>query len=254
MDTVKFDRERGVVDRSSAGTEVNPFDLNALEAAVALAESNGAEVVAVSMGPPNAEKALRECLARGAARAVLVSDRQFGGSDTRATSLILAAALRKLGGFGLVLGGEKTVDGDTGQVGPEVAEELGLPCACFVSRIAGMTADAVRVESELWDGTYEKEIRLPAMLTVTKDINQPRLSSFRDKMKARKAEITTLTFADLGEFLKPEQIGLKGSPTKVKKIEVPPALRREGRLYRDDAVPQAEDDLVAMLRRKKIVG
>ena len=254
MDTVKFDRERGVVDRSSAGTEVNPFDLNALEAAVGMAETAGARVTAVSMGPPNAEKALRECMARGAAEGVLVSDPKFGGSDTRATSQILAAAIKKLGGFDLILGGEKTVDGDTGQVGPEVAGILGVPYACFVSRIAGADETTLTVESEVWDGTYEKRLRLPALVTVTKDINQPRLPSFRDKMKARKAEIVTLTFADLTEFLGPDEIGLKGSPTKVKKIEVPPEARREGVLYREDALPQAVEDLAARLRTMKIAG
>ncbi len=259
MDTVKFDRERGVVDRKSAGTEVNPFDLNALEAAVTLSEQEeseaaGAEITVISMGPPNAEKALRECLARGASNAVLLSDPKFGGSDTRATSAVLAAALQKLGGFDLVLGGEKTVDGDTGQVGPEAAADLGLVYAGFVCRIEAVKDKTVRILSEVWDGTYEKTLRLPALLTVTKDINTPRLPSFRDKMKARKAEITTLKLADLAPFVTEADAGLKGSPTKVKKIEVPPALKREGKLYRGEDVAKAEDELVAVFRQKKVLG
>ena len=254
MDTVKFDRERGVVDRKSAGTEVNPFDLNALEEAVKISECLGAEVTAISMGPPNAVKAVRECMARGASRGVLVSDAKFGGSDTRATSMILAAAVRKLGGFDLILCGEKTVDGDTGQVGPEVAENLGIPYACFVSRVAAADRDSIRVESELWDGTYEKEILFPALLTVTKEIGEPRLPSFQEKMKARKAAVTMLTFHDLAPFLEETAVGFQGSPTKVKKIEIPPELKRHGRIFRDDAVPQATDELVGILRQRRILA
>lgn len=254
MDAVRFDREKGVVDRKSAGTEVNPFDLNALEEAVKISETSGAEVTAVSMGPPNAEKALRECMARGAAKGVLVSDAKFGGSDTRATSAILAAALRKLGGFDLIFCGEKTVDGDTGQVGPEVAENLKIPYASFVSKVDAVGKKAVRIDSELWDGTYQKEILLPALLTVTKDINEPRLPSFRNKMQARKAEITTLTFQDLSPALKETAVGFQGSPTKVKKIEVPPEWKRRGVIYRDETIPQASDRLIGILRQKKILG
>lgn len=254
MDTVKFDREKGLVDRKSAGTEINPFDMNALEEAVRISETSGAGVTAISMGPPNAEKALRECLARGASSAVLVSDIKFGGSDTRATSKILAAAVRRLGGFDIIFCGEKTVDGDTGQVGPETAENLNIPYASFVSKVSVADDNTVHIDSELWDGTYEKDIQLPVLLAVTKDINDPRLPSFKDKMKARKAEITTLNFQDLAPFIGETEIGLKGSPTKVKKIEVPPELKRLGRVYRDDAVPQAENELIGILKQKKIVG
>lgn len=254
MDTVKFDREKGVVDRKSAGTEVNPFDMNALEEAVKISETTGALVTVISMGPKNAEKAIRECMARGATQGVLVSDAKFGGSDTRATSSILAAALKKLGGFDIIFCGEKTVDGDTGQVGPEVAENLKIPYACFVNKVSAVETDAVKVESELWDGTYEKEILFPVLLTVTKSINVPRLPSFKDKMKARKAEITTLKFADLAPSLSEEEIGFKGSPTKVKKIEVPPQFKRLGEVFRDGDILKAEDKLVELFRQKKIIA
>lgn len=254
MDTVKFDRINGVVDRKSAGTEINPFDMNALEEAVRISEKSGAKVTAISMGPPNAESALKECIARGAAQGVLISDAKFGGSDTRATSRILAAAIKKLGGFDLILCGEKTVDGDTGQVGPEIAGDLKIPYSCFVSKITEIKNKCAKVYSELWDGTYEKEIELPVLLAVTKDINEPRLPSFKDKMKARKAEITVFCFKDLENFLDETEVGFKGSPTKVKKIEIPPALKRTGKIYRENTIPQAENELIDILSKKKIVG
>lgn len=259
MENVKFDRERGVVDRASAGTEINPFDLNALETAVALREQVGGRVTAISMGPPAAADALRECVARGADEGLLVSDRKFGGSDTRATSLILAAAIRKAGPFDLVITGEKTVDGDTGQVGPEIAELLNLPHAGCVSRVeeeaqeAQEAQEALSVVSEVWDGSYLKRLKLPAVICVTKDINEPRLPSFKSKMAARKAEIKTLGFDDLSAFLKPEDVGIKGSPTKVKGIEVPPVMQRNGTMYRDEGIAAGLGALLQAMKERKVL-
>ncbi|OBR92115.1 MULTISPECIES: electron transfer flavoprotein subunit beta/FixA family protein [Clostridium] len=253
MEKVKFDREKGVVDRKSAGVEINPFDLNALEAAVQISEKIDAKVTVVSMGPPSADQALRECIARGANEGILISDVKFGGSDTKATSSILASAIKKIGSCDLVIAGEKTVDGDTGQVGPEVAEFLDVPHASYVSKITDASDDKIEVCSEIWEGTYLKSVKLPALITVTKDINEPRLPSFKNKMKARKAEIQTLKFEDLKEYTDADKVGFKGSPTKVKKIEVPKIQKRQGKIYREADAAKAEDELVDIFRKKKIL-
>lgn len=253
MENVKFDRERGRVDRASAGTEVNPFDLNALEAAVTIREQAGGQVTAISMGPPSAADALRECIARGADRGVLVSDRRFGGSDTRATSLILAAAIRKDGPFDLIVAGEKSVDGDTGQVGPEIAELLHLPHAGGVSRIDGASDETIGVVSEVWDGAFLKRLKFPAVICVTKDLNEPRLPSFKSKMAARRAEISTLGFDDLTNFLREDEIGVKGSPTRVKGIEIPPPVRRNGILYRGEEVDAGIATLLQAMKERKVL-
>lgn len=234
MDKVKFDSEKGIIDRKSAGTEINPFDLNALEAALEIKETTGAEVVAITMGPPNAEEALREAIARGADKGVLVSDKYFGGSDTKATAHILAAAVKKLGEFHLIVAGEKTVDGDTGQVGAQVSEYLDIPYVSYVSKVEEFNENSLKSITEIWGGKYLKEMTLPGLITVTKDINTPRLPSFKRKMAARKAEIQKLGYEDLKEFVVIEEIGLKGSPTWVSKIEVPAVINREGKVFRDD--------------------
>ena len=188
MSRVKFDTEEGRVDRSSAGAEINPFDLNALEAAVQIKDKLGGTVTTISMGPPSAESALRDALSRGANEAVLLVDSAFAGADTLATSYALAAAIKKLGEFDLIICGEKTVDGDTGQVGPEIAEHLGIPHVAYVSEIKEMGEKMVLV-CEMEDNRYLIESGFPLLITVTKDINMPRLPSLRNTLKARKAKI-----------------------------------------------------------------
>lgn len=252
MLTVKFDRERGVVDRASAGVEINPFDLNALEAAVQLKEELGAEVAVLSMGPPRAEEALKDAISRGADSGYLMSDRFFGGADVKATSRTLAAGIRKIGGADLVIAGLQTVDGDTGQVGSEVAQYLGMPGVCHVVEIKGADEKAIKVVTNLWDGLHVKEVSYPCLITVTKDVNGPRLPSFKDKMRARKAEITVWGADDIADQISREELGLKGSPTFVKQIEVPKLHIRAGRQYRDD-VPGAVSAVIGALAEKRVI-
>lgn len=252
MERVKFDSEKGVVDRKSAGTEINPFDLNALEAAVQISEKMEAKVIVISMGPPSAEEALKEGIARGAHEGILLSDRSFGGADTKATSKTLASAIEKIGDFDLVIAGEKTVDGDTGQVGPEIAEFLNIPHVSYVSNIEDIDKNHMVAECEIWSGSYLKDVKLPSLITVTKDINVPRLPSFKSKMKAKKAEIKVWSIEELKDYLSLEETGFKGSPTKVKKIEIPPSVKREGKMWRNDAA-EALDEIVAVLKEKKVL-
>jgi electron transfer flavoprotein beta subunit len=252
MEKVKFDREKGVIDRKSAGTEINPFDLNALEAAVAIKEEMGAEVVALSMGPPSAESALKEAIARGADEGILLSDRKFGGADVKATAHTLAAGIKEIGEFDLVFAGMQTVDGDTGQVGAEVAGILDIPHICFVEKIEEVTDKDITAVTDIWDGVYVKKMQLPGLLTVTKDINNPRLPSFKNKMKARKAEIPVWGLEKMSNYIDETGAGLKGSATWVKKIEVPKEVHREGKLWRED-INAALDEFTDIMIDKKIL-
>ncbi len=252
MDRVKFDREKGVIDRNSAGVTLNPFDLNALEAALVIKEQTGASVVAVSMGPPRAEEALQEAIARGADEAYLLTDRAFGGADVKATSKTLAAAIKKTGDVDLILAGLQSVDGDTGQVGAEVAQYLGMPGVCSVLKVLGCNDKSVQVVVDMWDEQYVKDCAYPVLLTVTKEANVPRLPSFKDKMRARKAEITQWHLADLEAFVSAEELGIKGSPTVVRKIEIPPHHERKGKVYRD-ALEDALLEFRTVLRNSKVL-
>lgn len=252
MEKVKFDREKGRIDRSSAGTEINPFDLNALEAALQISEKTGAHVTALTMGPPQAEDALREAIARGADEGILLTDMKFGGSDVKATSSILSSAIKKIGGYDLIIAGIQTVDGDTGQVGPEIAGYLEIPHISNVEFIREYTENNIEVVSSVWESQYLKRGKYPLLITVTKDVNVPRLPSFKNKMKARKAEITKWNFEDLKEVLDDNKIGIKGSPTKVKKIEVPSQVKREGKLYKDDD-EDALLDILNILKENKVL-
>ena len=249
MERVKFDTEAGRIDRSSASGEINPFDLNALEAAVQLKEKLGGTVTTISMGPPQAETSVRDSLARGADRGILLVGKEFAGADTWATSYALAAAIKKLGKWDLIICGEKTVDGDTGQVGPEIAEWLAIPHIAYVSEVRESSDTGITVVCEMEADQYGIESPLPTLLTVTKDINVPRLPSFADKMKARKAEIEQWGASDLSEFAEVANLGLKGSPTRLNKVVIPSEEGRKGEVFRgspEDATKKVADALQAL--------
>lgn len=253
MEKVKFDMVKGRIDRSSAGTEINPFDLNALEAALQIAEKTGGEVIALSMGPPQAEEALKEALAMGTADGILLTDMKFGGSDVKATSSILSSAIKKIGDYDLIIAGMQSVDGDTGQVGPEIAGRLGIPHISNVESIRSYSEKSIELVSKVWETYYVKRASYPLLLTVTKDVNVPRLPTFKNKMKARKSEIKKWNYEDLKEFLDVSDIGVKGSPTKVKKIVVPPLSKRQGKLYKQDD-GKAVSDILNVLKENKVIS
>jgi len=236
IEKVRFDVERGRVDRSSAPAETNPFDLNALEAALQIKERYGGVVTVISMGPRQAESSLKDAIARGADRAILLTDPRLAGADTIATARALAAAVRKLGEFDLILCGEKTVDGDTGQVGPEVAELLGIPHAAYVCELREVSEDKVVVVSDMGD-KYLYELKLPALLTVTRELNSPRLPTLKDLLRAKRAKIEVWTADDLSEYVPVDMLGYQGSRTRVVKVVIPSAEHRKGIIYRgEDAV------------------
>ena len=245
IEKVRFDVEKGRVDRSSAPAETNPFDLNALEAALQIKERYGGVVTVISMGPRQAESSLKDAIARGADRAILLTDPRLAGADTIATARALAAAVRKLGEFDLILCGEKTVDGDTGQVGPEVAELLGIPHAAYVCELREVSGDKVVVVSDMGD-KYLYELKLPALLTVTRELNSPRLPTLKDLLRAKRAKIEVWTADDLSEYVPVDMLGYQGSRTRVVKVVIPSAEHRKGIIYRgEDAVEKIAEILLS---------
>ncbi len=252
IENVEFDAEEGRIDRSSADTETNPFDLNALEEAVKLKEEIGAEITTISMGPPQAESALKDSIARGADKAILLADPKFAGADTWATSYALATAIKKIEDYDIIFAGEKTVDGDTGQVGPEIAEILGIPHIAFVSKVRERTEESITVETELWNKTYVKKMKYPGLITVTKNVNEPRIPTLKDKMRAKKAEIEEWTTDTLQKYGDRKHFGYTGSPTAVDKVEIPEEETRKGEIYREEP-KEAAKKLVKELEKEEII-
>jgi electron transfer flavoprotein alpha/beta subunit len=217
---VKIDRETNTLIREGVPSIVNPFDENALEAALQIKEKTGGKITVITMGPPQAEEALRKALAMGADEAILLSDRAFAGADTWATSYTLASAVKKIGSFDLVLCGKQAIDGDTAQVGPGIAENLNIPLLAYVRKIE-IEGSKIKVEQVMEEGYEVLEAQLPVMVTVLKEINQPRHPSLKGVLKAKKAEIPVWKAEAVNAD--PNNIGLKGSPTQVVKIFTPPA-------------------------------
>ena len=201
------------------------------------------------MGPPQAEAALRESVSVGADNGILLSDRAFAGSDTWATSLVLAAAVAKIKDCDLVLCGRQSIDGDTGQVAPEMAQKLGLPFVAYVSKVEEVRPGVIRVQQLIEEGHQVIEAPLPAVITVTKEINTPRLPSLRGQMKAKSLKPTVWTAKDLG--LEPEKVGMSGSATRVVKIFFPQRAG-QGEMLPGTAEQQV-DRLMAILKDSKLV-
>ncbi|MDR1379273.1 MAG: electron transfer flavoprotein subunit beta/FixA family protein [Synergistaceae bacterium] len=220
---VKINPETGVMAREGLEVEVNPLDLHAIEEAVRIKEKLSARVTVVTMGPPAAVKAARYAIAMGCDEGVVVTDRAFAGSDTLATAGILTETLRKLGGFDLILAGERATDGETGQVGPAVGSLLGISVLTYVSKLE-FQDDGVLVQRAVEGGHERLSAPLPALAVVVKEINVPRLCTLGGKLRGKRATIRTLSFEDLG--LSREHVGLAGSPTKVVKVGYPQVTRK----------------------------
>lgn len=216
---VRLDPKTNTMAREGVASIMNPYDRHALEAAVQLKESCGGTVTAISMGPPQAEAVLREAIACGGDGGTLISDRAFAGADTWATTYTLGKAVGKLGGFDLIICGKQAIDGDTAQVGPGLAHRLRIPYVTCVRKILACENGTLRLERMMDDGFDEVEVDLPALITVVKEINEPRVPSLKGKMKAKKMEIPVYTAADIGAD--PECIGLPGSPTQVQRVFSP---------------------------------
>ncbi len=216
----KIDPETKRIVREGVNAILNPFDTYAIEAAVQLRERFGGEVVALSMGPDKALAALREAISVGADRAVLLSDRAFGGSDTWATSYTLAKAIRKIGSVDLVICGKQAIDGDTAQVGPGIAAHLDWLQATTVMTLEDATEAGIRVRRMHEDGYDICELPFPAVMTVVKGINVPRVPTLRGRLAAQKCEVPVWHPDDIGADT--AKIGLFGSPTRVVRTQPPP--------------------------------
>lgn len=246
---VRIDRETNTLIREGVPSIINPFDMYAIEEGLRIRERAGRGTVTVmSMGPPQVEASLREAIALGVDETILLSDRAFAGSDTWSTSYTLAAGIRKLGRFDVILCGKQAIDGDTGQVGPGVAELLDVPQVTHVRKIDVAPDGTAAVERLLEDGTDVLRVRLPAVFSVVKEINEPRLPSLKGKMRAKKAEIKVWRSTDLE--VDAAELGLDGSPTRVIRIFAPEP-RPGGRVIEgsvDEVVAELAAELVPIVR------
>jgi electron transfer flavoprotein beta subunit len=215
---VKINPETGTLIREGVPSIINPYDMHAIEAAVQIKEKTSGKVTAITMGPPQAETALRDAISLGVDEAILLTDKAFAGSDTLATSYTLSKTIEKLSPD-IIICGKQAIDGDTAQVGPEVAEFLNIPHVAYVRKIEDIGEKSIRVQRLMEEGYDVVESTLPVLLTVVKELNEPRLPSLKGKMAAKKAEIKKWTAADIGADEK--DVGLKGSPTQVKNIFAP---------------------------------
>ena len=244
----------GTLDRASMATIINPDDKNAIEAALALKDQNGAEVIVVTMGPPPAEGMLREIMAMGADRAVLVSGREFGGSDTFATSQSLAAAINKIGvdEDDIVFCGRQAIDGDTAQVGPQIAEKLGIPQITYAADIK-VEGKKVTVKRMLEDGYMTIETQTPCLITAIKELNEPRYMSVGGIFDCYKKPMDVYDFNTLKDdpLIELDTIGLKGSPTNIFASFTPPQKGAGEMLQGSDQ--EKVDALVGKLLAKHII-
>lgn len=246
--------ENGTLDRASMQTITNPDDMNAIEAALQLKDEFGCKVTAITMGPPQAEKMLRELLAMGVDECILVSGREFGGSDTYATSQILAAAIDTYGidKEDIIFSGRQAIDGDTAQVGPQIAEKLNLPQVSYASEIL-KKEDYLVVKRMLEDGYMNVEVPTPCLITCIKELNEPRYMSVIGIEECFDKQIIVMDYNTLKDhpLIELSTIGLKGSPTNIFKSFTPP--QKSAGLMLEGADKKTTDELVGLLMKKHII-
>lgn len=249
---VRLDPVTNTLIRDGVPSIINPDDKAGLEAALRIKDNNpdDVEITVVSMGPPQAEAVLREALAMGADKGVLVTDRAFGGADTWATSSTLAGALRHLD-FDLVITGRQAIDGDTAQVGPQMAEHLGLPQVTYAEELK-IEGDKVVVKRQFEDRYHEVEVKMPCLITALAELAEPRYMTVGKVFEAYQKELTVWGLKDIEDKLDVANIGLKGSPTKVRK-SFPKQGKGKGVLLTDLTADEAAQAIVAKLKEKYII-
>ncbi|MCX7667391.1 MAG: electron transfer flavoprotein subunit beta/FixA family protein [Atribacterota bacterium] len=247
-DRVKIDRKTGTIRREKLEAIPNPKDLYAIEVALRIREVlQEAEITAISMGPLRAREVLEEAIAMGCDQGILISDPALGGSDTWVTAYVLATLLQQMSPFTLLFTGERSTDGETGQDGPELASLLDIPVITYVSTVEEVTPTTITVQRELEEGIETIAVTLPAVISVTKAVAEPRLPTLRGKKKAKASSIPVLTLQDLG--LTREKVGLAGSPTRVTEVFYP-TLTRQGKLCEGQDPDQAVEWLLHVLNEK----
>lgn len=245
---VKLDPKTGTLIREGVPSIINPDDKSGLEAALQVKDKNDAEVIVLTMGPPQADAALREALAMGADRAILLTDRAFAGADTWATSSALAGALKKID-YDVIIAGRQAIDGDTAQVGPQIAEHLHLPSVTYVDNLE-LAEGAIVVDRAFEEGHHRIKIKTPCLITTLKEMNESRymkVSGIYDAYKDDKVEIWTVNDIEVD----PTNLGLNGSPTKVKKSFTKGA-KTAGKVFDVDA-KEAAKIVVEKLKEKYII-
>ena len=249
---VKIDPKTNTLIRQGVESQTNPFDIYAIEEGLRLRERlGGGEVIAITMGPPQAETILKEAVALGVDTPVLLTDRKFAGADTWATGYALSKGINKIvtSREFVILCGKQAIDGDTAQVGPSVADMLGIPHVAYVKKVREISSNEATVERMMEDGSDVLNISIPCLFTVVKDINTPRMPSLKGMMRAKKTEIKIFSALDLG--CDEDKIGLPGSPTIVHKIFTPPQ-KPGGQMLLGTAEEQA-DKLCTCLKELKII-
>lgn len=251
---VKIDPEKGTMIREGIESELNPLDLHAIEAAVAIKEARPGEDVrisVISMGPPNAGKAVTDAISMGCDYGYLLSDRTFAGADTWSTAYTLAAGIKKIGRFDLILTGERATDGETGQVGPGVGAILGFPVLTYVGKIEDLTDESVVVHRSIEGGHEVLRSPLPALISTIKELNVPRIPTLRGKIRAKTTAISVLGHEDIS--LDVDKAGLNGSPTRVVKVSHPQVTRR-GEVFQTEGNPEkAARRIISLLETKEII-
>ena len=247
---VEIDPETGAMKRMSGETRTNPYDLFALETALLLKEKMGGTVTVLTMGPAQAEEMMRDAYTMGADEAVILTDRKFAGADVLATSYALKQGIEVIGGADLILCGRQTTDGDTAQVGPAIAEHMGIPHAAWVSEIVNVREDAICVKQDLASVTQVSELPFPCLITVDKDICVPRLPSYRLMRETEERPVRILSFKDM-----PDQdlsrYGLIGSPTAVERMFAPPETQKQ--VYLEGNADEKTEQLFSVLTEEKII-
>ncbi|SEN75249.1 electron transfer flavoprotein subunit beta/FixA family protein [Lihuaxuella thermophila] len=249
---IRIDPNTNTLIRQGVPSIVNFYDLHGLEEALRIKDQHGARITVVTMGPPPAEKSLKECISLGADEAVLVTDRKFAGADTLATSYVLAKTIQKVeqewGPADIVFCGKQTLDGDTGQVGPGIACRLNLEQLTYVGKVVRVDPEArrVRVHRYLEDGIEVVETSMPVLITALKELNEVRRASLPGMIRAARYKPVTWTTADFPD-IEVSKIGLKGSPTIVAKTWVPEARKIEGEMISGDTPEQIAEQLTAKL-------
>ena len=250
---VKINQETGTLIRDGVKSIMNPDDKNALESALQLKDKYGASVSVLSMGPPQAKEILREALSMGADEVFLISDRKFGGSDTWATATIIASAIEKIGDYDIILCGRQAIDGDTAQVGPEIAEFLDIAQITYVKEIE-VDRDVLKVKRFTENGDYTYEVKTPVLLTAIKELNTPRYPTVRGIIENygddSESKINVISFEDLK--VDESQIGLKGSPTNVYKSFVP-VKSKSSQIIEGQTVKEITNKLIMKLSEVNLV-
>ncbi|SKA93111.1 electron transfer flavoprotein beta subunit [Caloramator quimbayensis] len=240
---VEVDEKTGVLKRDGVDSKMNPYDLYALETALRIKQNKGGKISVLSMGPPQAESIIKEAYMMGADDGALLSDRKFAGADVLATSYTLSQGIKKIGKADLIICGKQTTDGDTAQVGPEIAEFLGIPHVANVRKIIEIKEKSIVVEMDMPETVEIVDIKFPCLITVEKDIFQPRLPSYKKKLETKDREIKVFSLKDFDDKNE-KKYGLNGSPTQVERI-FPPSVNNDKEIWQGNS-----DELTEKLYKK----